>query len=188
LSTEALKATTPSPKPANALLVEKLTMLPRGNAEGVVQPLSVVALVGLTLTGCGLAHRDLQERAAALDAQSQAAGQACDTKFPPGNAKTAVARARCQMSALEIRRTITPNPDLLDSFIGTMISAAEQVQDGQLTIARANEVVSKKYSELIFEEQRRNSTKGAIAAEDVAATSWAANSPVSCTKIGANCF
>ena len=145
-------------------------------------------LVGLTVAGCGLAHRDLQERTAALDAQSQAAGQACDTKFPSGNPKTAVARARCQMGALEIRRTITPNPDLLDSFIGTLISAAEQVQNGQLTIARANEIVAKKYSELVSEEQRRNLTKRAVAAEDAAATRWAANGPVSCTRIGTNCF
>jgi hypothetical protein len=49
----------------------------------------------------------------------------------------------------KIRRTITPNPDLLDSFIGTLISAAEQVQNGQLTIARANEIVANKYSELV---------------------------------------
>jgi hypothetical protein len=109
----------------------------------------VGVLVGLTVAGCGLAHRDLQERTAALDAQSQAAGQACDTKFPSGNPKTAVARARCQMGALEIRRTIMPNPDLLDSFIGTLISAAEQVQSGQLTFARANEIVANKYSELV---------------------------------------
>jgi hypothetical protein len=152
----------------------------------------LVALIGLTVAGCGLVRqRELEERIAALIAQSTAAAQACDVTVPPGNPKTAVARARCQCDALEIRRPIVPYPDLMDTFIAARMSVAEQVQSGQITIARANEIVTNKRSEIVSEEQRRNLANRAVAAQESAAdAAWAARNPVSCTKIGntVNCF
>ena len=152
----------------------------------------VAAFIGLTVASCGLVReREMQERAATLNAQSEAAAQACDTTVPAGNPKTAVARARCQMDAYEIRRPIMRYPDLMDSFIATRMSIAEQVQNGQITIARANEIMANKMSETVSEEQRRNLANRAVAAqESAAAASWAATGPVSCTKVGntVNCF
>jgi hypothetical protein len=160
--------------------------------EERVRKLWVAAFIGLAVASCGLARqREMQERATALNAQSQAAAEACNTTVPAGNPKTAVARARCQMDALEIRRPIVTYPDLMDSFIATRMSVAEQIQNGRLTIAQGTEILANKNSELVSEEQRRNLSKRAVAAqESAAAASWAASGPVSCTKIGntVNCF
>jgi len=138
------------------------------------------------VASCGLARqREMQERIAALNAQSQAASEACDNSFPAGNPKTAVARAKCQVDALAIRRPIVTYPDLMDSFIATRMSVAEQIQNDHLTIAQGNEIIANKRSELVSEEQRRNLAQRAVAAqESAAAASWAASGPVSCTKIG----
>jgi hypothetical protein len=68
------------------------------------------------------------------------------------------------------------------------MSIAEQVQNGQLTIAQANEMLANKNSAMFSEEQRRNLANRAVAAQESAAA--AAGAPVSCTKIGntVNCF
>lgn len=157
-----------------------------------MRALCATVFVALTVASCGLARqREMQERIDALNAQSLAASQACDASFPAGNSKTAVARARCHMDAWEIRRPIVPYPDLLDSFIATRMSVAEQVQNGKLTIAQANEILANKHSEMVSEEQRRNLANRAVAAqESAAAASWAAGGPMSCTKIGntVNCY
>jgi hypothetical protein len=157
-----------------------------GSSFNSCHPLHVAVLIGLLVGSCGLARqREMQERIAALNAQSQAASEACDRSFPAGNPKTAVARAKCQVEALTIRRPIATYPDRMDSFIATRMSVAEHVQNGQLTIAQANEVIANKRSELVSEEQRRSLAQRAVVAqESAAAASWAASGPVSCTKIG----
>src|SRR5262249_53334541 len=105
--------------------------------------------------------------------------------------KTAVARAKCQVDAVAILRPTVAHPDLLDSLMATRMSVAEQVQNGRLTIAQANEMMANKKSELVSEEQRRNlANRAVVAQESAAAASWAASGPVSCTKTGntVNCF
>jgi hypothetical protein len=152
--------------------------------------------LSLTLAGCGIAQQqEMKARAAELKAQSEMAAQACDDSFPAGNTKTAVARAKCQAEAIAILRPIQPHPDLLDLYIATRLSVAEDVQNGRLSIAKGNEVLATKRAELVAEEQRRNlSTRAVAAQEDAAAASaaasWAANRPRSCTRTGntVNCF
>ena len=145
-----------------------------------------VVLAGLLVAGCGLARQqEMRERIAAVNAQAQAAAQACDSTVPPGNPKTAVSRAKCQVEAMAIRRPIVPHPDLLDALMAARMSVAEQVQTGKLTIAQGNEIMANKNSALISEEQRRNLANRSVAAqESAAAASWAASGPVSCTKVG----
>jgi hypothetical protein len=160
--------------------------------EGPVRTVYLAAFIGLVVASCGLVRqRELQERIDTLNAQARTASKACDSTFPAGNPKTAVARAKCQVDALAIRRPIVKHPDLMDSFIATRMSVAEQVQNGRLTVAQANEILANKNSEVVSEEQRRNLAQRSVAAqESVAAASWATSGPVSCTKVGntVNCY
>jgi hypothetical protein len=154
--------------------------------------LIIAVLISLTMAGCGLVRqRELQAQREALTAQSQAAMAQCDAAYPAGNVKTVVARAKCQTDALAILRPISPYPDLMDVFITTRIAIAERVQNGQLTIAQANELIATKRSELVAEEQRRTlANRSVVAQENVAAASLSAAGPHTCTRIGStvNCF
>jgi hypothetical protein len=56
---------------------------------------------------------------------------------------------------MRILRPIMPYPDLLELQLATNMSVAEKVQNGQLTVAQANEAIAQKFSEVNAEEQRR---------------------------------
>ena len=152
----------------------------------------VAVVLGLTVASCGIARRqEMQARIQELQAQSLAASQRCDVSVPAGNAKTAVERAKCQTEAWAILRPTTPYPDLLDLMIASRLAIAEQVQNGKLTIAQANEQIAAKRSELVAEEQRRNLANRSVAAQEgMAAASQSAAGPHSCTWFGntVNCF
>jgi hypothetical protein len=152
----------------------------------------VAVLVSLTVASCGLARqRELQAQMEGLKAKAVAAYQQCDLTYPPGNAKAAVARAKCQNDAFAIIRPIMPYQDLIDLLSASRIAIAERVQNGELTIAQANELIATKQSELVAEEQRRNlANRAVLAQEGVAAASLAAAGPHSCTRLGntVNCF
>jgi hypothetical protein len=45
-----------------------------------------------------------------LKGQSDAATQACDANFPPGQRRTALARAKCQVATITILRPIRTLP------------------------------------------------------------------------------
>jgi hypothetical protein len=153
---------------------------------------AAAALIVLLVAGCGLIRqRELQERSAQLRAQSTAAAQVCDERFPKGQVKTAVARTQCVNDALAILRPIMPHPDLLDLNLATRTALAEKVQKGQLTLAQANEEMMRKQSEMIAEEQRRVLANRSVRAQEtVADASLQAAGPHSCTRIGntVNCF
>jgi hypothetical protein len=117
---------------------------------------ALVLIVAITVAGCGVIHqRELQARVNELKAKSQAASEECDMMWPAGNPKTAMARAKCQTEAIAVVRPVSPYPDILDLFIASRIAIAERVQNGQLTVAQANELIATKRSELVAEEQRR---------------------------------
>jgi hypothetical protein len=148
---------------------------------------SVLALTvgaSIVVAGCGIIRqRQLQARIDELKAQSLAASQQCDMTFPAGNPKTAMARAKCQTDALLIMRPVAPFPDLMDLFAASRIEIAERVQNGQLTVAQANEQIASKQSELVAEEQRRFLANRSIAAQqNIAAASLQASGPHSCTR------
>jgi hypothetical protein len=134
-----------------------------------------VAVLSIGVASCGLAR---QQQRASLKQQSEAATQECDTKLPPANPKTAVARAKCQVDAYNIMRPAVTYPDLMDLFIARRMLVAEQVEKGQITIAQANELIATKQSEIVAEEQRRNLANRSVAAQESAA------GPVSCTRFG----
>jgi hypothetical protein len=56
---------------------------------------------------------------------------------------------------MRILRPIMLYPDLLELQLATNMSVAEKVQNGQLTVAQANEAIAQKFSEVNAEEQRR---------------------------------
>jgi hypothetical protein len=149
-------------------------------------------VISLAMAGCGIMRqRELQARIDELKAKSHEAGEQCNVLWPAGNPKTAISRAKCQGEALAIIRPIAPYPDVLDLFIASRIAIAERLQNGQMTVAQANEAIAAKRSELVAEEQRRQLARRSVAAqEDVAAASLAAAGPHSCTAIGntVNCF
>ena len=152
----------------------------------------VAVVLGLTVASCGIARQqEMQARIQELQAQKLAAIQRCDVTVPAGNPKTAVERAKCQTEAWAILRPIMPYPDLLDLMIASRLTIAEQIQNGKLTIAQANEQIAAKRSEIVAEEQRRNLANRSVAAQEgMAVASLSAAGPHSCTRIGntVNCF
>jgi hypothetical protein len=159
----------------------------------------LVLLLCLAVAGCGLARqRELQEKIAALRQQSAAAMQECNTQWPPGNPKTAVARAQCVNSAMAILQPTMPYPDLLQVWMANHLARAEQVQSGRVTMAQANAALTEKWSALISEEQKRTLANRSVAAQEQtasaaqssAAAAWAANAPRTCSAMGnsVTCF
>jgi hypothetical protein len=144
------------------------------------------------LSGCGLVRQqEMKARAEALQAQSAAATQECEVKFPKGNPKAAMDRTRCMNNAQLILRPLAPYPDLMDLYLASNMAIAERLQKGQITIAQANEEIARKSAEITSEQQRRMLADRSVSAqEDMAAASARAAGPHSCTRIGntVNCF
>jgi hypothetical protein len=159
-----------------------------------MRPLLVLVLVPvcMLIAGCGLARQQQEMQAREkLKADAYAAAQNCDITVPPGNPKTAVARAKCQTEAWAILRPTMPYPDLLDLLIAKRLAIAERVEKGQLTIAEANEAIASARSEVTAEEQRRSLANRSVSAQEgIAAASASAAGPHSCTRFGntVNCF
>jgi hypothetical protein len=153
----------------------------------------LAAAIGLTVASCGIARRaEFQARADQLNAQSAAAMQACAESFPgEDNPKTAVAEIKCVTDAMEIRRPVERYPDLLEAERATMISLAEQLQNGKLTGAQFKELVANKHAELTSEAKRRDvGARSAAAQEAIAPAIRSTGGPYSCTTTGAttNCY
>jgi hypothetical protein len=128
-----------------------------------------------------MAQREASERAAALQAQSTAAYNECQSKFAPNNPRIAVARTNCINDSMRILRPIMPYPDLLELQLATNMSVAEKVQNEQLTVAQANEAIAQKFSEVNAEEQRRLLASRSVGAqESAAAAAWEAARPKTC--------
>jgi hypothetical protein len=130
--------------------------------------LCALALIALSVAGCGLAQT------AALKERSAAGMQDCDVRFPKDDAKIAVSRAQCLNDALAILRPTMPYPDLLDQYLAIHMALAEQVQKGQLTIAQGNAAIAQKKSELAAEEQRRSLASRSVVAQENRAAAAAA--------------
>jgi hypothetical protein len=155
----------------------------------IMRSAGLVVLVVFLLSGCGDNNsRELQPRADVLNAQSAAASRACDDTHPAGNPKTALARAQCQVEAATIRRPIVKYPDLLDAYIATRLSVAQQVQAGKITIVKGSDIVATKISKLVAEEKRRN--RSGQSSSDDEAESIVYASPNSCTRLAnsGDCF
>jgi hypothetical protein len=85
------------------------------------------------------------------------------------------------MDAANIVRPIMPFPDLLDAMTTHYVSISEQVQEGRMTVAQANEAIAAKRAELTAEEQRRLLANRSVAAQEgVAAASLQAVGPKTC--------
>jgi hypothetical protein len=149
----------------------------------------VVLIAAALVAGCGIARqREMAAQVAALREQSVAALKDCGEKFPPGNPKIAVARAQCVNAAFAIVQPTLPYPDLLQVYMADHLAVAEEVQAGRTSIAQANAILARKWSELVGEEQRRRLANRAVAAQEqsavaassVAAASWQAAGPRTC--------
>jgi hypothetical protein len=144
--------------------------------------IAALIVMGLICTNCALiARREANERAAMLQTQSTAAFNECQSRFPPNNPKTTIARTTCINESMRILRPIMPYPDLLELQLATNMSIAEKVQNGQMTVAQANEAIAQKFSEVSAEEQRRLLASRAVGAqESAAAAAWESARPKTC--------
>jgi len=80
---------------------------------------SIIAMAGVCFTlVVNVQASELQQQ---LKAQSAAAMEACDVNFPPGQQRTALARAKCQVAAIAIMRPVTTYPDLMDQFLAIRV-------------------------------------------------------------------
>jgi len=129
-----------------------------------------VVLLALVVAGCGLMRqRELQEKIAALRQQSADAMNNCNQQYPPGLAKTAMARAQCVNAAMAILQPTLPYPDLLQTWMADHVAIAEEVQTGKITIAQANAALAEKWSAMVAEEQRRTLANRSVAAQEQSA-------------------
>ena len=135
-------------------------------------------LAAVALSGCGMAARlapDQQDSkqsvpSAQLIQQAKAAMAACDTEFPAGNPKIAVARRKCINDGFAIRLpTFGPDQDLVRGVLADSMAIAEKVQDGKMTIAEGNAAIAEKWSQAVTESQKRANTKDSVLAQQSAA-------------------
>ena len=127
--------------------------------------------VALTLAGCGIAQRiQAQEQAKQLSERSQAAAAVCNAKFPAGNAKIEVARIGCLNDALAILMpTFGSDQDLVQAHLAERMVVAEQMQNGTITIAQGNAIITEKWSQVVSESQRRQNARQSVNAQQSAA-------------------
>jgi hypothetical protein len=153
----------------------------------------LVVALALVAASCGIARqRELQAQMASLRQQSGDAMKDCNERFPPGNPKIAIDRARCVNGAFEIALPTMPYPDLLQVFMANNLAIAEQVQTGHTSLAQGNAAIAEKWSALVGEEQRRRlanvsaaaQVEAATAATSAAAAGWQAAAPRTCSRLG----
>ena len=134
--------------------------------------------VNLALCGCAAARSaspdDRAEQPAAQSAQliqqSKTAIAACDSEFPSGNPKTAVARRKCINDGFAIRLpTFGPDQDLVRGVLADSMVIAEKVQGGQMTIAEGNSAIAEKWSQAVTESQKRANSKNSVLAQQSSA-------------------
>jgi hypothetical protein len=136
-------------------------------------------IISLALSGCGIAQHNIQADdpakqpavpSAQLIQQSKTAMAACDTQFPAGDPKTAVARRKCINDGFAIRLpTFGPDQDLVRGVLTDSMVIAQKVQNGQMTIAEGNAAIAEKWSQAVTESQRRAHSKDSVLAQQSAA-------------------
>jgi hypothetical protein len=147
-----------------------------------------VLIVALALTGCAVAQHipaDDQAKQQAADSaqllqQSKTAMAACDSEFPAGNPKIAVARRQCINDGFTIRLpTFGPDQDLVRGVLADSMVVAEKVQDGTMTIAEGNAAIAEKWSQAVAASQKRANSKNSVLAQQsaMAAQQQQAGSP-----------
>jgi uncharacterized protein YceK len=138
----------------------------------------ILLAIGLALSGCGIAQRIQADEPARQQAapsaqliqQSKTAMAACDSEFPAGDPKTAVARRKCINDGFAIRLpTFGPDQDLVRAVMADSMGIAEKVQNGQMTIAEGNAAMAKKWSQAVTESQQRAHSKDSVLAQQSAA-------------------
>lgn len=134
--------------------------------------------ISLALYGCGISQHIQAEQPAKQSAvpsaqliqQSKAAMAACDTQFPAGEPRTAVARRKCINDGIAIRMpTFGPDQDLVRAVLADSMVVAEKVQTGQMTIAEGNAAMAKKWTQAVTESQQRAHSKDSVLAQQSAA-------------------
>jgi hypothetical protein len=137
-----------------------------------------ILLSALALAGCGTAQsfqadeqaKQLAVRNADLVARSDTAKVSCDTQYPAGNPKIAIARRKCLNDAFAIKMPIFgPDQDLAQAFMAEDMAVAEQVQAGKITIARGNAIVAGKWSQAVSESQQRANARNSVTAQQMGA-------------------
>jgi hypothetical protein len=127
----------------------------------------VVLLLALALSGCGLAARkQAEEQAKQLQAQSDAATEACKSRFVAADPKTFVDRIRCLNDAAMIA---LPNAgsdqDLLLAFWSERLVTAEHVRDGKMTLDEGSAAIAASWSRVVSESQNRRNARIGVAAQ-----------------------
>ena len=137
-----------------------------------------VLLSALALAGCGIAQRlqadeqakQLAARNADLVARSDTAKVNCDTQYPAGNPKNAVARRKCLNDAFAIKMPIFgPDQDLAQAVMADDMVIAERIQAGKITIAQGNAMFTEKWSQAVSESQQRASAGNSVTAQQMGA-------------------
>jgi hypothetical protein len=75
----------------------------------------------------------------------------CNTRYPAGNPKTAVARAICINKATGILLPIAPYPDRLRAEMANRLSVARAFASGQITGQQANTLIEQKATRALSE-------------------------------------
>jgi hypothetical protein len=142
----------------------------------------LIAVVCLTLSGCGImARKERQEQMAAATAARDQGFAACKAQYPDDN-KDFVARYKCRFEAAKLVRPFVTYPDLFDQSWATVAVVAEQLDAKKITRAQADLQLAQTNSQIIAEEQRRNLANRSVAAQESIAAS--ASSPVICNRVG----
>jgi hypothetical protein len=177
-----------SSKPLQYFTVLPAMCFSHPRAVNAVKRSLLLVILVFALGGCGLARQREMQSERAAKAQSDAAAQECQSKFPQIISATVVAHAKCLNEAAAIARPAWSYPDLLDSFLATRMALAERVQKGQITIAQGTEELANKKSEIVAEEQRRNLANRSVTAQEVTAQNI--GGPSTCVRNGntVNCF
>jgi len=151
---------------------------------GGVMRIVLLIAIPFILGACGiLSEPEEKETRAALESRSLVALQECHAKYASGAPAVAVARAQCNNAATNITRPSFSFPDLLDVYLANRLAIAERYQKGQLTLAKANEELAERRSQLIAEEQRRLlASRSAVGQEKAALNAMMADGLKTCAR------
>ena len=125
----------------------------------------------LTLASCGIAQQyQAREQAEQLKAQSKAANDDCNVKYPAGDPKIEVSRVQCLNAAFAILMpTFGQDQDLGQMFMADRMVIAEQIQSGKTSLVEGNAEIAAKWSASVTESQRRQAMRQSVAAQQDAA-------------------
>lgn len=145
----------------------------------------------LSLPACGLARQaEAQSKFDAAKAELPSALQSCIDRHKRGELKKFVDRASCMNDAENriARPALQSGGDLLTLRQATRTSLAEKVDKKAISETDAQLEMAKLMTEIVSEDQKRNTASRAVLAQEAAVA--AATAPRTCSRFGRSvtCF